>query len=75
MRRGFFSFALLEAEAVAVHFEDVDMVGKSVEQGAGEAFGAEDFGPFGDPRHGWGMATIRDHAAHGIIPNRCHTHD
>ena len=29
--------ALLEPEAVAVHFEDVDVMGQAVEQGAGEA--------------------------------------
>ena len=39
---------MLEAEAVAVHFKDVNMVGKSVERSAGEAFGAEVFGPFGE---------------------------
>jgi hypothetical protein len=33
---------VLEAEAVAVHLEDVDVVG--------EAFGAEDFGPFVEGR-------------------------
>ena len=38
--------ALFEAEAVAVHFEDVDMVGQPVEQCAGEALGAEHAGPF-----------------------------
>ena len=37
--------ALLEAIAVAVHLQDVDVVGKAVEQGSGEAFGAEDLGP------------------------------
>jgi hypothetical protein len=36
---------VLEAEAVAVHLDDVNMMGKPVEQCAGEPFGAEDFGP------------------------------
>jgi len=40
--------ALLEAEAVAVHLQDVDVMGKSVEQSAGQPFRAEDFGPFGE---------------------------
>ena len=36
--RAAFASALLEAEAVAVHLQDVDMVGEAVEQSAGEAF-------------------------------------
>jgi len=32
--------------AVAVHLQDVDVVGEPIEQGSGEAFGAEHFGPF-----------------------------
>jgi len=36
--------ALLQAVAVAVHLQDVDVVGEAVEQGSGEALGAEDFG-------------------------------
>ena len=40
-----FAAALLEPEAVAVHLQDVDVVGEPVEQGSGEPFGAEDFGP------------------------------
>ena len=39
---------MLKAEAVAIHFEDVDMVGEAVEQGSGKAFEAEDLGPFGE---------------------------
>jgi hypothetical protein len=35
-------------EAVAVHLEDVDVVGEAVERGAGEAFRSEDFGSFGE---------------------------
>jgi hypothetical protein len=31
-----FTLALLEAEAVAVHLQDVDVVGEPVEQGAGQ---------------------------------------
>ena len=41
-----FAPALLKAETVAVHLQDVNVVGEAVEQGAGEPFGAEDFGPF-----------------------------
>ena len=41
-----FAAAVLEAEAVAVHLQDVDMMSKPVQQCAGEPFGAEDFGPF-----------------------------
>ena len=40
-----FAFALLEAVAVAVHLQDVDMVGKPVQQRAGQPFRAENFGP------------------------------
>ena len=37
--------AALEPVAVAVHFQDVDVVGEPVQQGSGEAFRAEDLGP------------------------------
>ena len=43
---GLFAATLLEAVAVAVHLQDVDVVGKPIEQGAGQPFRAEDFGPF-----------------------------
>ena len=43
---GPFAAALLEAVAVAVHLQDVYVVGEPVEQGAGQPFRAEDFGPF-----------------------------
>src|SRR5271155_1137899 len=39
------SLALFEPVAVAVHFEDVDVMGQAVEQRAGEPFGAEHAGP------------------------------
>ena len=35
-----------EPVAFAVHFQDVDVVGEPVQQRAGEALRAEDFGPF-----------------------------
>src|SRR6202795_3542089 len=38
--------ALFEAIAVAVHFEDMDVVGQPVQQRAGEPLGAEHAGPF-----------------------------
>jgi hypothetical protein len=38
--------ALPETIAVAVHLEDVDVVGQPVEQRAGQTLGAEDLGPF-----------------------------
>ena len=38
--------AVFEAVAVAVELEDVDVMGQPVEPRAGEAFGAEDLGPF-----------------------------
>jgi hypothetical protein len=37
--------ALLEAIAVAVHLQDVNVVSEAVEQGSGGALGAEDLGP------------------------------
>src|SRR3954452_22951892 len=37
--------ALFEAIAVAVHFEDVDVVGQSVEQRTGQPLGPEHAGP------------------------------
>ena len=38
--------ALLEAEALAVHLQDMDMVCQAIEQGVGEALGAGHLGPF-----------------------------
>ena len=37
--------ALLEAEAIPVHLQDIDMVGETVEEGPGEPFRAKDLGP------------------------------
>jgi len=37
------ALALFEPIAVAVHFEDVDVVGQSVEQRTGQPLGADDF--------------------------------
>ena len=39
-------FALRQTVALAVHLQDVDVVGETVEQGAGQPLAAEDFGPF-----------------------------
>ena len=38
--------ALAEAVAVAVHLEDIDVMGETVEQCPGQALGAEGLGPF-----------------------------
>ena len=38
--------SLPEPVALAVHFQDVDVVGETVEHGPGEALGTEDLGPF-----------------------------
>ena len=43
---GFAVAALLQPEAFAIHLEDMDMMCEAVEDGAGEAFGAEDLGSF-----------------------------
>ena len=56
---------MAEPIAIAVHLEDVDVVGEPVEESAGEAFGAEGFGPFvkrqvaGDQR-GTPFVALRD---------------
>ena len=39
------SLALFEPVAVAVHLEDMDMVGQPVEESAGQALGGEHAGP------------------------------
>src|ERR1700724_4812903 len=44
--RGVSSPALFEPITVAVHFEDVDVVGQSVEQRTGQPLGPEHAGPF-----------------------------
>ena len=38
--------AVVEAEALAVHFQDMDMMGEAVEQRPGEALRAERFGNY-----------------------------
>ena len=38
--------SVLEAVAFAIGFEDMDPVGEPIQEGAGEAFAAHDFGPF-----------------------------
>jgi hypothetical protein len=43
--RAAFTLAVLEAEAIAVHLQDVDVAGEVVEQVPGEALGAEDLAP------------------------------
>jgi hypothetical protein len=45
-RSAAFSAALLEAIGVGFHFQDVDVVGDALQQGAGEPLGAEDLGSF-----------------------------
>ena len=39
------ALAVFEPEAVAVHLEDVNVVGKAIEQRAGQALGGEHAGP------------------------------
>ena len=39
------TLALCESIALAVHFEDMDVVGEAIEQGAGEPLGAKHAGP------------------------------
>ena len=39
-------FALAPAVAIAIHFEDVEVMGQPIENGAGEPLGAKDFSPF-----------------------------
>ena len=41
-----FSAALLEAVAVAVHFQDVNVVSEPIKQSAGQPLRAEDLSPF-----------------------------
>jgi hypothetical protein len=41
-----FALALLEAESVAVYLQDGDLMGKFLQQCAGETLQSKDFGPF-----------------------------
>ena len=45
-RWGLTAAALVEPVAVSVHLEDVDVMGETVEERAGQAFEAEHLGPF-----------------------------
>lgn len=38
--------ALVQADALAIHFQDIDVMGQAVQQGAGEPFRAEGLRPF-----------------------------
>ena len=38
--------AALQPGALAIHFQDVDVVGEAVQQRSGETLRSEDFGPF-----------------------------
>ena len=57
--------AVVEAEALAVHFQDMDVMGQSVEQRPGQALGTERLGPFvegkirGDQNRG-ALVALRD---------------
>ena len=42
--------ALIEPVALAVHLEDVEVVGEAIEERPGEALGAEYLGPFVERR-------------------------
>ena len=79
MRRAFLArAALIEPEALAVHLENVRMVGEAVEQRSGESFGAEGFGPFiegrvrGDEDRGALVASLRRTHHHCISPSNGH---
>ena len=48
--RGLTPAALVEPIAVAVHLEDVDVVGEAVEERSGKPLGAEHLGPFVEGR-------------------------
>ena len=54
LRGGVFP-AALEAVALAVHLQDVDVVGEPVQQRAGETLRAEDLGPLVEGQVGGGQ--------------------
>jgi hypothetical protein len=45
LEKGAFEAAMHEAVGVSVNFQDIDVVGNAIQQGAGEPLGAEDIGP------------------------------
>src|SRR6516162_2913041 len=56
------TLALREAVALAVHFEDVDVVGEAIQQGAGEPLRAKHAGPLVERQiagHDYGAALLR----------------
>src|SRR6516162_10020864 len=55
------TLALREPVALAVHFEDVDVVGEAIQQGAGEPLGAKHAGPLVEWQvagHDYGAALV-----------------
>src|SRR6516162_6208669 len=55
------TLALREAVALAVHFEDVDVVGEAIQQGAGEPLRAKHAGPLVERQiagHDYGAALV-----------------
>ena len=64
--------ALIKAVAVSVHLQDVNVVGKPVQQCASQPFGAEDFGPF---LEGQVAGAGRDNSALIEKDKAAHPHD
>jgi len=70
--------ALLEAEALPVHLQDMDMVGEEVEESPGEPFRAKDFGPLVEgqvtffPAFGYNMVVLSSSLVISVVPVPAH---
>jgi len=66
-------FALLKPIAVAVHLQDMNVVGQPVEQGAGQPLGGEHAGPLverqvGDDESGAALVALRETSKRSSAP-------
>ncbi len=65
--------ALLEAEALSVQLQDMDMVGEAVEKGPGKPFRAKDFGPLIEGQVGGSQDLVLRGSVFLIAPQSCPT--
>ena len=72
--------ATLETVALAVHLQDVEVVGEAVQQRAGEAFRSEDLGPFvegqvGGDQDGAPLVALAEHLEEQFRPGGGQGHE
>ena len=59
--------AVLEAIAVPVHFQDVDMVSEAIEECSGQPFRAKDLGPLVEGQVGFRLGTVQEYGSNRYL--------